>query len=85
MKLHFEVVRYTGEVGEPYISSVHKSLDLAIAAYQKAQAGGFYAVDVIENGRDVKNWQPLFGIANGFRFHVDENGSPVWEKELLHA
>lgn len=80
----WEVVRHIADGQTPSFGSKHNSAERAATAYTDAVARGFYAVDVLflPHGRAV-DFEPLYGIANGFYWH-QHAGSAVYAEEGLN-
>lgn len=82
----WEVVRHYGDNRQSVISH-HKSIELAEAAYAVATGEDWYAVDVsfLEGGH-VLNFEPLFGIANGYAWVAapDDLHGAIYADEWLN-
>lgn len=86
VRARWEVVRIHGD-RRPHERTLHKSPELAYAAFEHALAtGAFYAIDIVflPTGNPIKGWEPLQGVANGQLVWYMLDGSLVWSAEGMN-
>ena len=86
VQARWEVVRIHGDQ-RPHVRTLHKSPELAYAAFERAFASGeFYAIDIVflPTGNPLKGWEPLQGSANGRLVWIMLDGSLVWSEEGMN-
>ena len=87
VRARWEVVRIHDDLETPPERTLHKSPELAYAAFEKALAtGDYYAIDIVyvPTGNPIKGWEPLQGSANGRLVWIMLDGSLVWSEEGMN-
>lgn len=87
IRARWEVVRIHDDLKTRPERTLHKSPELAYAAFEQALASGdYYAIDIVflPTGNPIKGWEPLQGVANGRLVWIMVDGSLVWSAEGMN-
>lgn len=86
VRARWEVARIHGDQ-RPHERTLHKSPELAYAAFEQALVSGeFYAIDIVflPTGNPIKGREPLQGAANGRLVWFMLDGSLVWSAKGMN-